>query len=258
MSELIDALRLSFYPSVDSTNNHVKAAIKNHEAEGFCVASFKQTHGYGRQGRTWESPAGGLYFSLLLRPQVSLERLPSLALVTALSLRTALVRVFSIDEETLQIKWPNDVVVPCGEGYKKLCGISLELIDDAVCVGIGINLCEPPQKIETDGRYVAAFIEDLSSVAIDLSETFATSLIRSIVSTISKYYSNWQRIGFSCILEEYNRASFVQGKEITVTNILDDVCFSGCVLGVDELGRLVLQQENGELLSLCSGEVHIC
>ena len=69
MSEPL-AFRLRVLDEVTSTNDEVKRAREAGEPEGLAVSARRQTGGYGRQGRTWASPEGGLYLSLLLRPSV--------------------------------------------------------------------------------------------------------------------------------------------------------------------------------------------
>ena len=88
MSEPL-AFRLRVLDEVTSTNDEVKRALEAGEPEGLAVSARRQTGGYGRQGRTWASPEGGLYLSLLLRPSVDAALLPTLSLVTALAVRRA-------------------------------------------------------------------------------------------------------------------------------------------------------------------------
>lgn len=87
--------RVVNYDEVLSTNDLVKRAIEAGEPEGYAVCARRQTGGYGRQGRTWSSPEGGLYLSVLLRPDVSPGQLPTLSLVAALAVRRALVAMLS-------------------------------------------------------------------------------------------------------------------------------------------------------------------
>ncbi len=100
-----------------STNDEVKRALDAGESEGLVVRALRQTCGYGRQGRAWASPEGGLYCSLLLRPQVDPAVLPSLSLVAGLAVRRAVValageeRAADAAAEAVGIKWPNDVVI---------------------------------------------------------------------------------------------------------------------------------------------------
>lgn len=67
--------------------------------------------GYGRQGRAWESPIGGMYQSFLLRPEVPPAQLPTLSLLVGLAVRRAVAVLVPELEDRVQVKWPNDIVV---------------------------------------------------------------------------------------------------------------------------------------------------
>ena len=84
------SFRLRELAEVSSTNDVVKRALEAGEPEGLAVRACRQTGGYGRQGRTWTSPEGGLYLSLLLRPRVPSAQLPTLSLVAGLAVRFVL------------------------------------------------------------------------------------------------------------------------------------------------------------------------
>lgn len=100
---------------VSSTNDEVKRALDNGEPEGLVVRALRQVAGYGRQGRAWTSPEGGLYCSLLLRPQVAPRELPTLSLVVGMAVRRALVALAGdVAADAVRIKWPNDVVLVPG------------------------------------------------------------------------------------------------------------------------------------------------
>ena len=138
------------FGTVDSTNRIVKQYLSAGAGEGLCATALQQSGGYGRQGRTWASPVGGLYTSLALRPfvrGVSIENTPSLSLVISIALHRAL-SAFTCGK-TLSIKWPNDVL--CNGG--KVAGISLEAISGGVCVGIGINVFQNNGLSKIPGKY---------------------------------------------------------------------------------------------------------
>lgn len=98
-----------------STNLEIKRALDAGEAEGLVVRARRQVAGYGRQGRAWASPEGGLYCSLLLRPSVDLAALPTLSLVVGIAVRRAVVSLIDVPAaQAIQIKWPNDVVLAQG------------------------------------------------------------------------------------------------------------------------------------------------
>lgn len=193
--------RVRCYDEVGSTNELVKHAIEGGEPEGLAVAARVQTAGYGRQGRAWASPAGGMYLSLLLRPDVPLVQLPTLSLVVGMAVRRAVASFAPEDAaERVLIKWPNDVVVgdsacvarvdatggpidaaevfadPSSAGgpaapsaasapFRKICGISLEQHAGGICVGIGVNVAPPEgdgEVSQVGGKNVPAYVVDLA------------------------------------------------------------------------------------------------
>lgn len=100
------------YEETESTNEVVKRAIEDGEAEGLVVRAWRQTGAYGRRGNVWSSPEGGLYLSVLLRPDAPVERLSTLPLVAGLAVRDALASLVTSDQaRRIKVKWPNDVVV---------------------------------------------------------------------------------------------------------------------------------------------------
>lgn len=130
--------RLQVLESVGSTNEVIKRAIEDAEPEGLAIRAYRQTGGYGRQGRAWKSPRGGMYESILLRPEVDMRELPTLALVVAIAVQRALASLV-VDEQArrIRIKWPNDVVL-VGEGFGadcSACGTAPETAGHTPCSG---------------------------------------------------------------------------------------------------------------------------
>ncbi|MBQ3328837.1 MAG: biotin--[Eggerthellaceae bacterium] len=138
----------------------MKRALRAHGPEGYVCRARKQTGGYGRQGRLWTSPEGGLYQSILLRPTRDISTLPSLGFVMALSIRAALLRLSTMPPDSIKVKWPNDLMV----GDKKIAGISMEATAGGVCIGVGVNVFRPKtdEELLTDVKYEPAFFADLA------------------------------------------------------------------------------------------------
>ena len=175
--------RVTFFDEVDSTNNCVKEAISKGAPEGICFVANRQTAAYGRQGRSWKSPEGGLYFSFILDPlnehlpKVDQSALPTLSLLLSLAVQETLTSFAQTDK--IKIKWPNDILVVSDEGIAKLVGISLEMVGGKLCCGIGINITSPSVSSAEDTKAAnlteglgvpAAYLEsfdDLSGVAFD-------------------------------------------------------------------------------------------
>jgi BirA family biotin operon repressor/biotin-[acetyl-CoA-carboxylase] ligase len=131
--------RLSWHEQVASTNDIARAAAEARAPEGTVVAANAQSAGRGRLGRSWSSPpGGGLYVSVVLRPEA--RALPLLTIAAGVALAEGIEAASGL---AVGLKWPNDLVI----GVRKLGGILTEAVSlgagpvvDCVIVGFGINI----------------------------------------------------------------------------------------------------------------------
>ncbi len=267
--------RVSLFDEVPSTNDIVKRALEAGEPEGFAVAARMQTGGYGRQGRRWASPEGGMYVSCLLRPQVPAVQLPSLSLTAALAVRRAVVWLAPQLAARLKVKWPNDLlvcgIVVDGQGaaedgnacagvpLRKLCGISLEAHAGGVCVGIGVNVLMPSSSdaaepiVGAAAKNVPVYLEELASPALSVEQVRV-----AVLDEFSTLYAAWRDRGFSHLLAEYEACSYLVGRQVRVENLDGSLVAQGIVCGTDEHAHLlVLPAEGATPVAVSSGEVHI-
>src|SRR2546428_182922 len=133
-------LKIIRYKRIPSTNTRAKTLAEKQAAEWTVVVSEVQTQGRGRSGRTWKSPKGGLWFSLIIRPKIPIDRIPLLQFLFANALREGVEEVYGVQSE---VKWPNDLVVD----WKKLAGVLIEtkisgpsLVYAIVGIGLNVNL----------------------------------------------------------------------------------------------------------------------
>jgi BirA family transcriptional regulator, biotin operon repressor / biotin---[acetyl-CoA-carboxylase] ligase len=133
-------LKIIRYKRISSTNTKAKTLAEKGAAEWTVIVSEVQTQGRGRSGRSWKSPKGGLWFSLVMRPRIPVDRIPLLQFSFANPLRKGIEEVYGVQSE---VKWPNDLVVD----QKKLAGILIEtkingpeLVYSIVGVGLNVNL----------------------------------------------------------------------------------------------------------------------
>ena len=223
------------FEEVTSTNEEVKRLVAAGAPEGSVVTSIVQTGGYGRQGRRWSSPAGSLYLSLLLRPcdhGIAACDLSTLSLALALAVHDILVPYAATAD--IAVKWPNDVMCAAG----KLCGISLEAVGNAVCIGIGINAFEPENVVHTTGSYRAAYLERVADQAIMGPDKEQTAVLEELAAkllvSIDRLYFQWLDKGFEALAERYNGRSFLNGRVVGISSIDGTVVDEGEVLHVDE------------------------
>ena len=277
-------MKLTVVDEVVSTNELVKNALREGKAEGLVVRARRQLSGYGRQGRFWDSPEGGLYMSLLLRPDVAGAGLATLSLVVGLSVQRALAAMAApLFEDGIQLKWPNDVVympAECNRGdeYRKLCGISLEACGGGVCVGIGINVFAPDIAQPVEGRNVPQYMADLmlakapdASVGATVAAYAATlegraqtayreevisDVQREVLARLLVSYGRWRELGFEPSLPNYDAASFLNGRPVRIENAAGDEVLEGVAETVDERGRLLVRTAD-RLVPVSSGEAHV-
>lgn len=151
LEDTISSGHIHVFDQVDSTNTVLKAMAAQGAPHGTVVAALEQTAGRGTRGRTFSSPPGGLYLSLLLRPQVELSQLFSLTGWVAVAVREAVEQACGAPAS---IKWLNDIYL----NRRKLCGILTELSllgessePDYVVIGVGINLTQDAQTFRALG-----------------------------------------------------------------------------------------------------------
>lgn len=271
--------RIHCYDSVSSTNLLVKDAIDQGEPEGYGAAALQQAAGYGRQGRSWVSPYGGVYVSVLLRPQVQPARLASIGPALSFAVRQALVSLVDAPDDIL-IKWPNDVV--CASG--KLCGMSCEQVHGAVCIGIGINLFRPATTAVVGGKNTPAYLADFSGCAraetanasvltddtseapahvaasdhLDLAQArVATRLLAVVLRSLWETYRVWSAQGFAALQPDYQAHAALLGERISAVTITNQVIAEGTVVGIDPSGCLLVRDANKAIIPLASGEIHL-
>jgi len=218
------ARRIIFYESVDSTNAAAMAAASDGASEGTLFVAEHQTLGRGRKGRRWLSSAGkSLTFSLLLRPKRKEEGLTA---ILALSVIEALGGVL----RGLAIKWPNDIFLK----GKKLGGILAESRDDAVVIGLGLNINEER------GDFPAVIAGEALSMRIAAKKAFDRGLVLCrILVAFEGLYDRFQDEGFATFRREVQDHLLYIGKPVVVES--GERNFTGTMIGITNEGYLCLE-----------------
>lgn len=232
--------------TIDSTNEELIRRGREGAMPQVLIAK-EQTAGRGRLGRTWVSKKGdGLYMSILVRPDIPLEKAPLLSLIMGLAAHDAVKEATGIDT---RLKWPNDLVI---DG-KKVAGIlaSSEIEGSRlkfVVIGIGINM------------FQELFPEEISATATSLRLNGAKfnreDLENSIVKSFNRYYDIFIREeSFRAFTEEYNSLTVNVGRRVRVIEPGNE--YEADSMGVNEDGELLVRLDNGEIKTIRSGEVSV-
>jgi BirA family biotin operon repressor/biotin-[acetyl-CoA-carboxylase] ligase len=141
---------VEYHDSVPSTNDRARELAAGGRANVVVLAD-EQTGGKGRLDRTWASPSGGVWLSILLRPAVPPAHTPLFTLAAAV----ATVRAARAAGVEATIKWPNDVLVAGADGGRKLAGILTEMEGEAdrvswLVLGVGVNANVDPATLPGD------------------------------------------------------------------------------------------------------------
>ena len=237
-----------FYKEVvDSTNLWAKKEGDRGALHGSVYVADMQTAGRGRRGRGWKSPSGeNLYFSLLLRPEMLPDKVSMLTLVMAMAVAEA-VRSYGADA---YIKWPNDIVL----NGKKLCGILTEMHiasqgEYFVIVGVGVNVRQ--QTFPWEIADMATSIKNELNIEIRNEE-----LLERILQSFEKFYQEFTLRGDFCLLlDDYNDILINRGNCVKVLDPKGE--FTGIARGINELGELYVEREDGQLVTVYAGEVSV-
>lgn len=247
LTAALEAENAYFKEVTDSTNEDIKR-LANLGAEEFTIVmAKKQTGGKGRMARTFFSPEGGLYFSVLLRPRLTADTCLKITTAAAVSMAAATEKVTGLKPK---IKWVNDIYIK----GKKVCGILTEGAFDAesaelkyAVLGLGVNVATPK----------GGFSEEIKNKAGALFETSTPpslvyfALINEFLREFKAYYSDIENMPH---IEKYRAYSLLDGKKVTYQK--DKKTYEGTVLGIGDEGELIVKQ-GGNKIPLSSGEVSI-
>lgn len=222
---------------IDSTNDELRRMAEKGAKHFTIVSAQKQTRGKGRHSRTWESPKGNLYLSILIKNS-KFDVAYQLSFVAGLAVLDTIQTFIPVHEAKL--KWPNDVLV----NDKKIAGILLESsssqsgIMDYLIIGFGINVKDSPDYAT-------------NMKALGFKQPFG-NVKRHLIDKFEKYYTLWLDDGFGRIGELWLRNAAYLGEKIRVN--LPEKEVEGIFRGLTPKGELILETKDGERL-ISSGEV---
>lgn len=236
------------YSTIDSTNTEGKRLAEEGAEHGSVVVAEIQTAGRGRRGHQWSSPKGaGVWFSLILKPDLLPGDASTLTLVAAMAVVKAIGRIPGAQP---QIKWPNDVLL----SQKKVCGILTEMsaqIDyvNYIVTGIGINV-RPQAFPEECARTATSLEQELGILPMSRAE-----LLQAVLEEFERYYQRYmQTLDVSLFQQEYHQYLVNKDKQVRVLD--PKGAYEGIARGINEKGELLVERE-GKQIIVNSGEVSV-
>ena len=237
---------LYVFDEVKSTNTVAKFLAMNGAENGTVIISERQTDAKGRSGKAWASPVGGIWLSLIVKPNVDYSKLPMITIGTGVAVAKAIERTGITSAE---IKWPNDIIIH----DKKVCGILTEAVTtfntiDSVIIGVGIDA-----NIDIED-----FPEELQDGTTTLADELGRKedenvLIRLFLEEFEKIAETFNEGDYESILKDWRKRSYSVGKIVEVREPFNKN-FDAYVVGIGREGALIVEKIDGTLEKVISGE----
>lgn len=234
---VVAGFRVVHHDRVASTQLEARAAAARGEREVVIVAD-EQLGGRGRAGRRWESPPGNLYASVVTVPAFGHRFLPACSLIAATALARALDGL-AATPLALEVKWPNDVLL----GGRKVAGLLLEVADDAVVIGCGLNLARAPRDVAHATTLAEAGLEVTPSQAL---EHWLVAWAEAAAALAAGDVEAWREAWLA-------RAA---GLNRPIRVVLADRTIEGVHRGIDAIGALRVETPAG-VETVLAGDVEL-
>ena len=234
---------VNYLTSTSSTQDVAKSLAEHGAPEGTIVIAEEMSAGRGRLGRKWHATSGGLWMTIVLRPNVPPVKMQLISLLAGVAVAKALANLYGLKPK---LKWPNDVLI----NDRKVCGILAEASIEAdainyILLGVGINVNnEIP--------------EDLKNVAISVKEALGKTvpralILRAFLVELDKLYAEFNRGNTRRIIEDWKKYASTIGKKVRA--IYRDRAIEGLAVDVKNDGSLVLKLEDGSIAVINAGDI---
>jgi BirA family biotin operon repressor/biotin-[acetyl-CoA-carboxylase] ligase len=235
------------FDEVTSTNDVAREHAKGGCPEGLVITAARQTKGRGRRGRSWHSESGGLYFSILLKPNLPSARVSLITLAAGAAVVEVLREQYQLPAE---LKWPNDVVVFDRKTAGVLCEGFHHPGGSSIIVGIGVNTNQPIASLPEPLQAAAGSVRALTGLEVDND-----FLLKQILARFKHHYHSLHADGGRSVLESARQYTAMLGKEVTV--ITETEIYTAIACGLSDQGALVVEKSDGSQEELWAADVSI-
>lgn len=240
---------IQVFQETTSTNDVVEKLARDGVKEGVVVFAESQARGRGRLGRKWVSPAKlGLWFSVLLRPQLRPAEATQLTVAAATALARAVQSVTALAPD---IKWPNDLLL----GGRKVAGILTEMSAEVdrvkyIIIGLGVDVNQNVTDFPADVRKIA------SSLKLELGHpVHRAELAAAILQELDRDYARVCAGRFPELADEWESLCTTIGQHVTVR--VGERRVQGRAEALDDSGALLVRTEHGRIERIIGGDVTV-
>ena len=230
--------RIIYHEELTSTMDAAKNLARKGCPDFTTVIAGRQVSGRGRLKREWLSDKGGLYFTMVLRPDLPPVLSFRVSFLASLTLARILNEMFGVD---VRVKWPNDLLVD----ERKICGMLSELEAEAdrvafINVGVGVNVNNDPSAIEP--------------AAISLKAILGRKVSKKdiLARYLDAFEQQMQTAALDRVIEEWKAYTVTLNREVRVVTTRE--VFTGKAVDVDDSGALVLKCADGSLQKILYGD----
>lgn len=240
--------KMRYFEHTPSTNMVAKQLSMEGDPKklhGTVIIAEEQTGGVGRMGRAWISPAGGIWITIILKPQIPIDRVFMITMAGAVAVARAIRKEYDLGA---LIKWPNDIFI----GKKKIGGLLLEMAAEADTVhycllGIGIDVNN------LVGDFAAELQRDITSIKGEVGhEVDRASFLARILKEFENRYQLLESGEYEAIAQEWKSLSATLENRVEIRTLKNS--FEGEAVDIDEFGALIVRKDNGKLERVIAGD----
>lgn len=242
--------QMSYYDRITSTNSVAKELTTKQDPQilhGMVVVAEEQTGGTGRLGRSWISPGGGIWTTIILKPKIPIDRLFMLTMVGSIAIVRAIKKSTGIG---CLIKWPNDIII----GSKKVGGVLTELSAEGpvvhyCLVGIGIDVNISLKDLPPTIRDTVTSLNSELGHDVDRAMLLAT-----LLREFELRYNLVETGEHESIVREWKSLSCTLEHRVRIH--LGPRSFDGDAIDIDDYGALIVRKDSGAVERVIAGDCY--
>lgn len=239
--------KMRYFESTTSTNWVGKQMTREQDPDalhGLVIIAEQQTGGIGRLGRSWVSPRGGIWATVVLKPKIPIDRVFMITMAGAIAIARSLRKEYDLGA---LIKWPNDIYL----GDSKVAGLLLELSAEAdrvhyALLGIGID-------VNVSQADLSGVPSAVTSVSIEVGrDVDRPQLLARILKEFESRYLLLEAGEYEAIVREWKSLSCTLEHRVRVNTLKNS--FEGEAIDIDEYGALLIRKDNGKIERVIAGD----